>query len=149
MGRESNRSLIRETAISEPQIQGLSAEKTLIVGNVPLAWRCEWNGCFYAAGYALRTALENGCTKICVHRGAQHKHWFDVVDLCIASKKAFAPYLPDTPRLARPKFEKEVPQYLGTWKQRAVGNWMDRTRPTFQVPIALTSLFGGNRAKGV
>jgi hypothetical protein len=112
---------------------GLSAERTLNVEGVPLQWRCEQKGCFFVALYALRSALENGCSKICVKRGAQHKHYFDVVELCLATKKVWG-----YAKLARPKVKSgQVPALLGTLRQRASGNWFDRQRPLFRV---LTSL---------
>lgn len=142
MSREANRNLVRRIAIHEPQVQGLSAERTLNVEGVPAkGWPCpEARGCFFVALYVLRAALENGCSTINVRRSPLHKHLFNVVDLLKYTARQRNGFL------SRPKFkgkhggERMPPSYLATWKQRAAGNWLDEQHPVFSVATAIKAL---------
>ena len=151
MGYEKHRDLVRRIALNEPQVQGLSAERTLNVEGIPArGWPCpEARGCFFVALYVLRAALENGCSTICIKRSWSHKHLFDVVKLLKYTARQRNGFL------SRPKFKAKnggvrmPPPYLATWKQKAVGNWFDVQKPIFPVKLSLNSLSGTSRAKGV
>lgn len=151
MDREANRALVRRIAISEPQVQGLSAERTLNIEGVPTkGWPCpEARGCFFVALYVLRAALEQGCSTICIKRSWSHKHLFDVVKLLKYTARQRNGFL------SRPKFRAKnggvrmPPSYLATWKHKSIGNWFDVQKPIFPVTVSLNSLSGVNRAKGV
>ena len=142
MGQERYRDLVRQTAISEPQVLGLQKEKTLAVEGLTKDWDCWFRGCYYVALYMLRAALENQCSTIQIRRGAHHRHDFDVVVLLNHIKKRRGGTLP------RPKFKKRVPAYWGTWARRAVGGILDKSRPTFQVLVSLSPSTQGGQQHG-
>ena len=156
MGREANKALVRETAVSEPQIVGLSAERKLIIEGIPKGsreWPCWHHGCYYIALYGLRAAMENSCTTIEVKRGTGHRHLFSVIELLNAAKRWWDPntrvmqsYKFTRNYLNKPKFESgKVPRLLGTRMHQSRGSTLDRTRPLFRVmqkiqpPFAPTS----------
>ena len=75
---------VRFLKIAEPCIARLKEERTLNVAGENESW--DRLPATIAARMALRVALENGCTKICVHQGALRKREFDVMDLVKATR---------------------------------------------------------------
>jgi hypothetical protein len=115
--RERALNTVRHLKISEPQVADLRKEKTLFVTGAPSNWPP-----VLVAQYALRTALENGCTVIEVQQGIHRRVTFDTMRLFTVARQWRGGRLP-TVKMAR------VPRYIGTWKQAAVGNVLE-ARPT-------------------
>ena len=127
--REFSRRLLGRLALPQP-----TGHRTLNVlvtdGQVPAyGHRCL---CAVAAWYAWRAAHEQGCSTIRVHNGPTHKHAFDTVDLY---RKVCGPAWVPRPFTVRGR----TPRLLATMGHRALGNVFDTTRPTFHVPVSVSS----------
>lgn len=118
--------LVRYLRIAPRCIQGLSQNRQLTVTGAPAHFPP-----VAVARYALRTALENDCTRISVRQGPHRRVDFDVMDLVETSRNDFG-------YLARPEL-KLVPATLGTMRQRAAGNELGRDRPLIVVPGTVTA----------
>jgi len=85
--------------------------------------------CAMVAWKYWRTAHENGCNRIVVHNVA-HKHEFDTIDLY--RKVLGVAFVPAVQRVAG-----RVPRFLATRGHEALGDTLDTTRPTFNIPLAV------------
>lgn len=131
MANEKYRSLIRELAISEAQVQGLRDDRTFFVDGVPADWgTCDEGGCLAVALYVSRAALEQQAGRITVCRGAQHRHEFDVAKLIQHAKRVNGGRLP-TPRGGH--------SHLATVKHAALGNFVESRGLVIPVSASLTS----------
>ncbi len=137
MAHERYRSLIRELAISEAQVQGLRDDRTFFVDGVPADWgTCDEGGCLAVALYVSRAALEQQAGRITVCRGANHRHEFDVATLIAYAKRQTGGRLP------APKTRHT---HLATLKHRALGNYVERRGLIIPVTAAVSSDPGGRK----
>lgn len=120
-------SFVRQIGISEPQIAAMNSDRTLFVEGIPrgdkFEWSCDRGACFFVAVTVLRVAMENGMAKICINRGANHKHYFDVVEVLAAHKKNNG-VLPN-PRM---KNNRPMPAMYATMGAKAGGGQFDTRR---------------------
>jgi hypothetical protein len=131
MAHERYRSLIRELAISEAQVQGLRDDRTFFVDGVPADWgTCDEGGCLAVALYVSRAALEQQAGRITIIRGATHRHEFDVAKLIQHAKRVNGGRLP-TPRGGH--------SHLATVKHAALGNFVESRGLVIPVSASLTS----------
>ena len=131
MAHERYRNLIRELAISEPQVQGLRDDRTFFVDGVPRDWgTCDEGGCYLVAMYVSRAAIEQRAGRITVIRGANHRHEFDVAKLMQHAKRVNGGRLP-APRTRH--------THLATLKHQALGNFVESRGLIVPVSASLTS----------
>ena len=134
--KEQARSFLRRLALPIPQRERTLNVVFTIPGAVPsIGRRCL---CTIAANHAWRAAHENHCTKIVVHNGAGHKHSFDTVEFLKSWTIRRLGHLPGVFQVAG-----RTPRWLATTGHQALGNEFDTTRPTFQVPVDVSSLTAG------
>ena len=130
--REQARGVLRWLRLPQP-----TRDRTLNVviehrGALPaVGHRCT---CSLAANHAWRLAHEHGCTRIVVHN-AGHKPQFDTIDFLKQFTIRRLGYLP------RPfTVGGRTPRWLATRGHQALGNVLDTTRPTFQIPITVSGV---------
>lgn len=78
------------------------------------------------ARMALRAALENGCTTICVHQGVHTKRFYDVMGLVTATRAMTGGYLQAPTH--------DLPSNYATRSLQSMGGVFDTTRPQIAVP---------------
>lgn len=120
---------VRYLKIAEPCIANLKAEKTLNVAGENPAFN-DWPPVLVAK-YCLRTALENGCTRITVHQGALRKTDFDVIQLVKWTRSQNSGYLPTSPHM--------LPSNLATAHMLNMGAELGVTKPHAAVSVDLTA----------
>ena len=123
MGREANRNYVRRIRLSEPQVQGLSAERTLFVEGVPPQWPST-----VVAQYCLRAALENNCSYITVRKGVHSRQTYSVIKLLDVTRSLHCG------GALQPPLMKQVPKDLATMGHKANRSTFGRTRPLVRVP---------------
>lgn len=126
--RDHAQATVRFLRLAPRCIEGLSNNRQLTVTGAPSSFPP-----FVVAQYALRTALENDCTRISVRQGPHRRTEFEVLDVIEACRQGSPGGTLATPRM------RFVPANFGTMKQLAVGNTLDRDRPLVVVPSGIQS----------
>lgn len=140
--REQARGILRRLVLPVPtRDRTLNVVFTPGAGVPALGHRCL---CTIAVNHVWRAAHEHGCTKIVVHGGPGHKHEFDTIDFFKRWVIGRLGWMPSVFSIASRKGPK-TPALLATRGHQALGNEFDTTRPTFNIPIAVSSLTAGGQ----